>query len=82
MNDVTIGGRYFVRWMLHAFYLIVDSMQQVWAFVSKPFVVDWDILGVPIYYEFGYSLLELMLFGGIFAYLTFIMIKFILDLIF
>lgn len=76
-----INGRYFFEWILHAFATIVETMQGVWSFVTQPVVVNWEILGVPLYYEFEYSILEFMFFGGIIAYLTFIMIKFIVDLI-
>ena len=75
------NGYYFVRWILNAFYTIVDVFSGVWSWFTTPLVFPDKILGIPIDLSIEIIPLDVMFFGGITFYLTFIVIKFVLDIV-
>lgn len=75
------NGYYFVRWILNAFYSLVDVFSGVWSWFTTPLVFPDKILGIPIDLSIEIIPLDVMFFGGITFYLTFIIIKFVLDIV-
>lgn len=75
------NGYYFIRWILNSFYGIIESMSSVWDFMTQPIYINTTILGFDINWVSDYVLLDYMFFIGIGSYLTFIVVKFFVDIV-